>query len=231
MDPQRRNWLSLLAFPLFLLGLIALTLVFRSELWNFFKDREQLRTWILGWGWAGFAAFILLQVIQVVIFVIPGEVVQIAGGYVFGLWGGVFLSIVGIGLGSLVNFAAGRILGRPFVVSLFGEAKVAQIEGVASSGKGAAAMFLLFVIPGIPKDILCYAAGLTRLAFPVFLGISMAGRLPGIIGSSFMGQAAYSANYTGAMIVLAFASLLFVVGLLNRDRIVAFIGKVMHRGR
>jgi uncharacterized membrane protein YdjX (TVP38/TMEM64 family) len=230
MSSQRRNYLALIGFPLFFITLIILFWVFRSELMGFFDDREGLRAWVLGWGSAGFLAFILVQAFQVVLFMVPGEVVQVAGGWIFGLWQGSLISIAGIGLGSLVNFSAGRLLGRPFVVSLFGEAKVGEMEGVAQSGKAAAGFFLLFVIPGIPKDILCYIAGITRLRFGTFLAISLVGRLPGIIGSSWMGAAAQEGDWTLALIILGFATLLFVIGLMNREKIIARLSGLLSKG-
>jgi Uncharacterized conserved protein len=209
--------------------MLALVIIFRKEFWVVFKDREAIRGWIEGQGaWAPLS-FIILQIVQVVIFIIPGEIVQIAGGYAFGFWLGSLYSLLGITLGSLVNFYAGRLLGKPFVESLFARDKIEKIEKVTGSGTGAAGFFLLFVIPGIPKDILCYVAGISKLGLFAFLGVSMAGRLPGIIGSSYMGNAAYSGAYLGAMIVLTSAALLFVLGLFFRERIQAIMAKILHR--
>ena len=135
---RRKSPLALVAFPLFIAALVALVVIFRKPLWEFFKDREAIRTWIEGRGFWGPLAFIAMQIVQVVIFVIPGEVVQIAGGYAFGLWFGTLFSIVGIALGSVMNFYAGRLLGRPFVESLFEAEKIEKIEAATASGKGVA---------------------------------------------------------------------------------------------
>jgi uncharacterized membrane protein YdjX (TVP38/TMEM64 family) len=228
---KRKSPLAYIAFPLFICLLAGLVVVFRGELWALFRDKEAIRGWIEGRGIWGAFGFILLQVIQVVVFVIPGEIVQVAGGYAFGFWLGCLYSLIGITLGSVVNFYAGRLLGRPFVESLFARDKIEKVEAVTGSGKAAAGFFLLFVIPGIPKDVLCYVAGVSRLRFLVFLGISMAGRLPGILGSSYMGSAAYSGAWCGAIIVLAIAAALFVLGLAFRDRIQLLIARILHRPR
>jgi len=226
---KRKSPFAYLAFPLFICLIVALVLVFRNELWAFFKDRESIRAWIGGSGAWGPAAYIGLQIIQVVIFVIPGELVQVAGGYVFGFWLGSLYTVIGIALGSLGNFYAGRLLGRPFVESLFPRDKIEEVERVTGSGKGAAGFFLLFVIPGIPKDVLCYVAGVSKLRLLAFLAVSMAGRLPGILGSSYMGSAAYSGAYRGAIIVLVAASLLFILGLAFKERIQGFIARLLGR--
>jgi uncharacterized membrane protein YdjX (TVP38/TMEM64 family) len=226
---RRRSPFAYAAFPLFIGLTVVLVLVFRVELWNFFKDREALRAWIGGRGALGPLAYIGLQVIQVVIFMIPGEIVQVAGGYVFGFGLGSLYTVLGIALGSLVNFYAGRLLGRPFVESLFAREKIERVERVTGSGKGMAGFFLLFVIPGIPKDVLCYIAGFSSLGLPAFLAVSMAGRLPGILGSAYMGSAAYSGAWRGAAIVLVAAAFLFAVGLAFKERIQEGIARLLER--
>jgi uncharacterized membrane protein YdjX (TVP38/TMEM64 family) len=230
MDKIRRKSLfAYAAFPLFIALILALVVVFRDQLWGLFKDRDAIRGWIEGQGIWGPLAFIFLQIVQVVIFVIPGEIVQIAGGYAFGLWLGCLYSLIGITLGSLANFYAGRFLGRPFVESLFAREKIEKVEGVTGSGKAAVGFFFLFVIPGIPKDVLCYVAGISKLRLFAFLGVSMAGRLPGILGSSYMGSAAYSGAWRAAIVVLAVAAALFVLGLVFGERIQAFVARLLHR--
>jgi uncharacterized membrane protein YdjX (TVP38/TMEM64 family) len=226
---KRKSPFAYLAFPLFVCLVVALVLVFRNQLWGLFKDREAVRAWIGGRGAWGPAAYIGLQIIQVVIFVIPGEIVQVAGGYVFGFGLGSLYTVIGIGLGSLFNFYAGRLLGRPFVESLFPKEKIEEVERVTGSGKGAAGFFLLFVIPGIPKDVLCYVAGVSKLRLLAFLAVSMAGRLPGILGSSYMGSAAYSGAYRGAIIVFAIAAALFALGLIFKERIRDFIARLLRK--
>ena len=226
---KRKSAFAYAAFPLFIGLIVALVVIFHNELWSLFKDREAIRLWIGGQGIVGPLAFMLLQVIQVVIFVIPGEIVQVAGGYAFGFWLGSLYSLLGITLGSLVNFYAGRLLGRPFVESLFERDKIEKVESVTGSGKGVAGFFLLFVIPGIPKDVLCYVAGVSKLGFLAFLGVSMAGRLPGILGSSYIGSAAYSGAYRGAIVVLVIAAALFALGLFFKERIQGLIAKLLRR--
>ncbi len=226
---RRKSLFAYVAFPLFIALIVGLVLVFHDELWGLFRNRDAIRGWIEGRGLWGPFAFILLQVVQVVVFVIPGEVVQIAGGYAFGFWLGSLYSLIGITLGSLANFYAGRLLGRPFVESLFARDKIEKVEAVTGSGKAAAGFFLLFVIPGIPKDVLCYVAGVSKLRLLAFLGVSMAGRLPGILGSSYMGSAAYTGAWKGAVIVLVIAAALFVLGLVFRERIQAFMARLLHK--
>ena len=175
-------------------------------------------------------AFVGLEALQVILFIVPGEVVQVAGGYAFGLWGGTALSVLGIIVGSVFNFFVGRILGRPFVEAIVKKDKLERIEKLTNSGREAAGFFLLFVIPGIPKDALCYVAGMSNFSLPLFLAVSTVGRLPGIFASSYMGSAAEKGSYQAVLVILAVASVLFFTGLFLRDQIQAWLEKTLRRG-
>lgn len=231
MSDKAKRLLSLAGFPALILGLAALAFAFRGPLGALFKSPESVRGFVAETGAWSALAFMGLQVLQVVVFVLPGEIVQLAGGYAFGLWAGTGLSVAGILAGSLVNFAAGRFLGRPFVESLFGPEKVERIERATAGGKAAAAFFLLFAIPGIPKDALTYVAGASRLGFGSFLAISTLGRLPGIVGSSYIGSAVFERDYRSAMALAIIASALFLLGLLFRERLHAFLVRLSSRAQ
>jgi uncharacterized membrane protein YdjX (TVP38/TMEM64 family) len=229
--PRLKHTIALLGFPAVIVLAIFLAVVFRGRLPGKFLSAESIRAWVASKGVLAPLAFMGLQAIQVIIFVIPGEIVQVAGGFAFGLWGGTLWSVLGILLGSLVNFGVGRMLGRPFVEAVFGTSKAEKIETATAGGKAAAGFFLLFAIPGIPKDALTYAAGASRLSFFSFLLVSTIGRLPGILGSSFMGSAAFEKDYQAALIVAIVASTLFFLGLLFRDKLHDIIGRFVSRTR
>ena len=223
--------LSLIAFPAVVGGTIVAVIVFRHQLWEIFSSPERIQAAIAGWGVKAPIAFILIQVIQVVVFVIPGEVPQIAGGYLFGMWHGILYSTLGILAGSSFNFFLARWLGVPFVRTLFRREQVEKLERIAHSSRAQIAFFLLFVIPGIPKDVLCYVAGISPLRYLAFVGISTIGRLPGIIGSAGMGEAAAAQRWVLALAIFGGATVLFVLGLLFRDGVHRFIERFALRGR
>lgn len=226
---KRRRLLPLIAFPLLIIALVLVVVIFREQVWAVFSSSEAIRDTVQGWGAAAPLAFIGLQIIQVVVFIIPGEVPQIAGGYLFGLLWGTLYSIAGILIGSAINFFLARALGVPFVKSLFRDSQLEKFDKITSSSRAQIAFFLLFVIPGIPKDILCYVAGLSSMRFYGFLLVSMVGRLPGIIGSAGMGDAAAANRWLLAGIIMGVATILFVLGLIFRERIHVFVEKVANR--
>ena len=223
--------LSLVTFPLLIVGTIGAVIVFREEIWAVFSSSENIQRTVEGWGVAAPLAFVALQFVQVVVFVIPGEVPQIAGGFLFGLVKGSLYSVVGILLGSSFNFVLARLLGVPFVRTLFKEKQLHKFDKITNSPRTQIAFFLLFAIPGIPKDILCYVAGLTSMRFVAFLLISTVGRLPGIIGSAGMGDAAASSRWVLAGVIMAVATVLFVLGLIYRDRVHTFVEKLATKDR
>ena len=220
---------AIAGFPALIAAVLVSAFMFRQDLYELFKSSESVRAWVAAQGALAPLAFIGLQVVQVIVFVVPGEVVQIAGGFAFGLWAGTLWSVIGILAGSLINFTIGRVLGRPFVESIFGVERVRRIEKATGGGKAAAGFFLLFVIPGIPKDALTYAAGASKLSFGVFIAVSTLGRLPGIFGSAYMGSAAFEKEYTAAFVVLVSASILFAAGLIFRESLHAWVARLISR--
>ncbi len=226
-----RRILALAGFPLLLAAIAVPVVVWRRELWELFSSPQSLREWVSAWGVAAPLVFAVVQALQVIVFVIPGEVPQIAGGYLFGAFKGALLSVAGILAGSAASFFLARLLGRPFVAALFPEDQVAKIERIATSRGARIAFFLLFLVPGIPKDILCYAAGITPMRFPYFAAVSTLGRLPGIAGSALIGSAAASRRWVLAGVVAGAALTLFAAGFFLRPRIQGWIGALAARGR
>jgi uncharacterized membrane protein YdjX (TVP38/TMEM64 family) len=225
-----RKTLYIVAFPLLFLVLLLLTVVFWRELWALFRSPQTLREWIRSTGVIAPLVFVAVQAFQVVFFFIPGEVPQVAGGYMFGLWMGTFLSLVGITLGATFNFMTSRLLGVPFVRVLFSTENVNRAHRITNSPKARLSFFLFFLIPGIPKDILCYVAGLSAMKLHFFLLFSTLGRIPGIIGSALMGDAAADRRWILAGTVFFIAVVLFVLGFLLRDRIQRLLEELGRRG-
>jgi uncharacterized membrane protein YdjX (TVP38/TMEM64 family) len=226
---RARKILALVAFPSLFVALIVLAVLLRRQLWDLFATTERLREWISAAGPTAPLVFVAIQALQVIVFFIPGEIPQVVGGYLFGLWAGTILSLAGIALGSLFTFSIARALGVPFVHALFNGSKVDRVRRILESPRAKLSFFLLFLIPGLPKDILCYAAGLSSMRLLVFLPFSTLGRLPGIVGSALMGQAAAARRWLLAGSVLAVAVVLFVIGYLFRERIQLLLERLSRR--
>jgi uncharacterized membrane protein YdjX (TVP38/TMEM64 family) len=231
MDRRRAIRLGVGAlFPLFFAGVLVIAVVYRREIVDFFMSTRDIEAWVQGFGFWAPLAFVAVQAFQVIIFVVPGEVVQIAGGYLFGIPLGTAWSLVGIALGTAVSFYIARALGRRFVESVVSPERVAWFDGIARSRRAQGGFLLLFLIPGMPKDVLVHVAGISKARFFAFLLASMAGRLPGIVGSVVIGESASEGDYVVAGVILGVGAVLFVAGLLLRKRVRAWLGRRMERG-
>ncbi len=208
--------LSIAAYPALFAAMAAVVIIYWEPIWGLVRDQEALRAWVDGYGVAAPAAFIAIQVLQVVIFVIPGEVPQVAAGYLFGIPLGIALTLAGAALGSAIGFLLSRALGRPFLRAIVSEARSRQVEELIASPRGVATLFLLYLIPGIPKDVLCYVAGIGPIRLGVYLLASTAGRLPGVAVSVVLGEALAERQWTAVGIALGVAVALFAAGYLLR---------------
>ena len=214
---------ALAAYPLLFAAMLAVILVFREQIWTIATRPEELRQWVGGFGAVAPLAFVAVQALQIIVFVIPGEVPQIAGGYLFGIAGGLALTVAGSAIGSAVAFLASRLLGIEFLSAVLRGEQLDRLQQMASSPRATITFFLFFLIPGIPKDVLCYVAGLSRMRLSLFLVIATVGRLPGVVGSVVMGDAAAEQRWLFAGIVMAIALALFGAGVLFRARLLAFL--------
>lgn len=175
--------------------------------------------------------FIGLQIVQVVAAPIPGEVTGFVGGILFGPWWGVVYSTIGLTIGSWIAFMLARWLGRPIVERIASRETIERYDYVMKH-KGLLLAFLMFLIPGFPKDILCYILGLGHMQQRDFLIVSAAGRLLGTVlltvGGTFFRDAQYGALFTVVGISLAIVLLVMIY----RDRVeraLQRVSGVLHR--
>jgi uncharacterized membrane protein YdjX (TVP38/TMEM64 family) len=187
----------------------ALALVFlaawQTGLISRLSDSDRLIADMRESGWRGPLLCIAIQFAQVIIFFIPGEITQIAAGFVFGAWRGFLYSTIGILLGSATAFVLGRVVGRPTFERIFGHATLEKLEHAAQSPKGRWAIFLLFLTPGAPKDAMSYGAGLTGWPLGRFVLISGLARVPALLASSVFGGQLQQRNYWAMAAITAIA--------------------------
>ena len=206
-----RHFFQCLVFGLILAGLAVGALLWGPYLWDVLTDQERFKTWIASYGVYAAVVFVAAQFVQVVIFFIPGEVTQCAGGYLFGAWLGLVLSYLGITLGSLTAFALARLCEHRATDWLVDRQTVRQFDRLVYGKSGFWPLLLLFVLPGIPKDLLCYVAGLTPMPVGTFLVISTIGRFPGVFLSSLFGKGVAERSWT--VVGLSIGSTLGLLGI------------------
>jgi uncharacterized membrane protein YdjX (TVP38/TMEM64 family) len=158
----------------------------------------------------------LLQALQVVISPIPGELTGVVGGYVYGLNFGFLFSTVGLTLGSWVAFELANIFGKP-LVEKFVTKNVLEKFHFLTTSTGAIISFLLFLIPGFPKDYLCYILGLTGMNLVTFLIVSTFGRMPGTYLLTVQGASIGSGQYKTAIVIAAISGVVLFMAYLYRS--------------
>ncbi len=185
-----------LAFSiLFLLLLTSLSiyLFIHFDIYLLFKDREKLVNFITSYPYDELI-FILLQIIQVVAAPIPGELTGLIGGYLYGPFWGTVYSTIGLTIGSWLAFLLARFFGMPLIEKVVKPQTIEKFDHFMEH-QGILVSFLLFLIPGFPKDYLCYIMGVSRISTWTFIIVVTAGRLFGTMMLSITGNCARHEQY------------------------------------
>ncbi len=174
---------------------------YRVPLWGkithyylLFTNKDQIKTFITSFGSGAPIVFILIQILQVLFAPIPGEATGFIGGYLFGASKGFLYSSLGLTAGSWIIFVIGRLLGKRYVRKLIPIKQLDRFDLLVKR-QGVVVLFLFFLIPGFPKDYLCFFLGLSDLPIRVFIIITAIGRMPGTYMLSLQGAFLYEQMY------------------------------------
>lgn len=220
---------KLIIFAVILIGIPLYIWFYQPQLLEDFSSIKSIESWLMKYKTAGGFVYLGMQVIQIIICIIPGQALQFAVGYIYGFWIGIILSIVGAVLGSVIVYYIARFLGKDAVHIFFGERKVTEMIDNMNSRKGLVITFIIFLIPGIPKDICSYAAGLSDLKLKPYLIVSLIARIPGMAGSLLIGHQIHTEEYTSAIIIVVVAVVLFLLGMIYRKQVINFVDRVCDR--
>jgi uncharacterized membrane protein YdjX (TVP38/TMEM64 family) len=171
-------------------------------------------------GIKGMAILLGIQVLQIVVAIIPGGPVEIVAGAAYGTWKGFVICILGCLIATAGIFLTVRALGGPLAERLLGKKLTDKYRFLGNTKKVALALFLLFLIPGVPKDALTYIAPLGPIKPGRFLLISSVARSPAILMSAMLGNSALRGNWALIALLFAATALAGIVGALYGERIV-----------
>ena len=208
----------IIAFCLVILA--AITYFVSTKIDELSKDPLFFREWINGFGFLGKFIFTGLAALQVILAVIPGGPVQVAAGYAFGVIEGSILCTIGIQMGSAIAFLLARHLGLRMIGIFFPLEKINEIKFLQNSKKLDLIVFICFLIPGAPKDLLTYFCGLTKISFVKFLLLTTVARIPSIIFSVMSGNAIVEQNYIPALIIILSLAICSGIGVLIYKKII-----------
>lgn len=219
LTPKQQKIIAAAAFAVFLLMMGLIGWFIGVPVLRFAREPEVFREWVESSGAWGWLAYMGMVIVQIIVALIPGEALEIAGGYAFGALEGTILCLAAASVGSLIVFGLVRRFGVRLVEVFFSLEKLRSLRFLQASKKRDLLFLIIFMIPGTPKDLLCYFAGLTDIKFPVWLLICSLGRIPSIITSTVGGNALGTEKYLFAVVVFAIALAISVAGLLIYNRL------------
>lgn len=186
-------------------------------------EPETIRTTVRSFGLLAPVAFVLIQALQVILAPVPGQVLALAGGYVFGPVLGTVLSLLGATIGSAVAFGLSRRFGRPAVERLVHPQTLSIVDGFLAE-YGRLAVFLVFLLPGLPDDALCFACGLTPVPLRDLIVLSALGRIPGYALLALAGGRLATHRPLEAALILVLIGLLAAAAYTRREALLARLG-------
>ena len=209
------------AILLVFFGLALYLLIYHSDIYLTFLDRKRLAEFVKSYGSFSPFIFIALQVFQVLFAPIPGEMTGFLGGFLYGNLFGILYSTIGLGVGSWLAFIFSRWAGQPLVERIISYKTINRYDYLMAH-QGTWIAFLLFLIPGFPKDYLCYILGLGHMDLKTFLIISTAGRFLGTVLLTLQGHLVREKNYLVLGMVIGLSLILLLMAYLFRRKLESY---------
>jgi uncharacterized membrane protein YdjX (TVP38/TMEM64 family) len=214
MDNRKEYLIFLAAAILVSLGILSTLGYF--YLWPYVKpyyafisDKEKISDLFKAAGnWAPFV-YMLLEAVQVITIFWPVPM-EIVGGFLFGLPLGMFYSMVGLTIGGVLTFLLGRWLEKTYLRRIIDPEKLRRFRKVMRR-EGALAAFIIYLVPGMPKDFVSYVLGFTSLSLKFFVVAVIIFRLPSTFLLTLQGAEAAKGHYWVSVGLIGFNYLLAVL--------------------
>lgn len=210
---RRRKIISLLSIVGILAVFVVITLTVGKNLLDFVGDPQGFREWADDQGILGRLVLVGIVIMQVIIAIMPGEIVEVGAGYAFGAIEGMILCLIGMAVGSAVIYALTRRFGYRLVEAFISREKINSLRFLQNAKRLDVLIFVLFFIPGTPKDLFTYFIGLTPMKLSTFLILSTLARIPSVITSTMTGNALGTQDYHIAIAVFLVTAIVSGIGL------------------
>ena len=202
---------------------------FHQDLIRQFSDIDDVKAFFDQYKTTSIFVYIGLQMLQIIISLIPGQALQFAAGLLYGFWAGFLISLIGAMAGTVVTYYLAKFLGKDALHVLFGKRHIEEYLQKINSKKGYILVFLIYLIPGVPKDLCSYAAGLSNMKLSAFLILATVGRSPGMMGSLLIGREIGEGNYTAVVIIGVVAVILFILGLIFHSKLSNILDQIYEK--
>lgn len=219
MSEKQKKLLASLSIVIFIIFWVGIFYMIGRPLLQFVSEPEKFRAWVDSAGIWGRIVFLGMLILQVFVAIIPGEPLEIGAGYAFGALEGTLLCLIGEVLGGAAVFLFVRRFGKKALEIFFSKEKIDSLRFLQNTKKLDVLVFIVFFIPGTPKDLLCYAVGLTRMPFWTWIAISFIARIPSVITSTIGGDLLNIGNHTFALLVFVFTLVIAAGGIILYKKI------------
>ena len=219
---------NILIFCMIIGFLVYLFTEWGPQLWAFFEDTDKIRELVKRAGPLGWVIFIFLQAFQVVFAPIPGNVTGAVGGAIFGWWG-LLLTVIGSALGLAAVVALSRRFGRPLIEKMFRQKDVKKLDWILDHPSVEVVLFLIFLFPMMPDDIVGYFAGLTKIRFRNIILISIIGKMPMQLVTNLFGANLLDGSWWTLAIITSGICLLALLIIIKRKWFLEFLRSDNHR--
>ncbi|MDS0223367.1 TVP38/TMEM64 family protein [Haloarcula sp. S1AR25-5A] len=179
---------------------------------------QELRLLIREFGILGPFALVALQALQVVVAPVPGQVLAVVAGYLYGAWWGTFYNMLGITLGSTAAFWLSRRYGRPYVEQISHAETLMKFDDIDDNHQRLA-LFVMFLVPGLPDDAICFVGGLTRLPLWQLVVLAVVGRAPGFFLVNVIGEYVEAGRFDAAILLAVGLAVVTAIGYRYRERL------------
>lgn len=183
------------------------------------SDPQQFQTWLASFGWGGKLILAFMMFLQVLVAFLPGEMIEVGAGIAYGPWEGMLWCLVGAAAGTWVILWLVRKYGTNLVECLIPQDKLEKLSFLKNEKKLEGLVFLIFFIPGTPKDFVTYFAGLTPVKVSHFILITTFARIPSVITSTLAGAKFMEQDFVSAFWIYAITLVISVIGLIVYQQI------------
>lgn len=216
--------LALRELILVLIIIISAYLIVHFDVYTYFSSKEKIIELVKSFHPYDAVIFIAFQILQVVAAPFPGEVSGFIGGYLYGPFLGTIYSTIGLTLGSWLAFILAHFFGEPLLEKVVKPSVMEKFDHFMEH-QGIIVSFFLFLIPGFPKDYLCYIMGVSTMPVGTFLAVSAVGRLFGTIMLSITGSTARHGHYFLLGLFVGAGIIIFILAYLYHEKILALLKK------
>ncbi|WP_242962734.1 VTT domain-containing protein [Pseudoflavonifractor sp. An85] len=216
MNPRLKQALLWL-FTLALLGGSVYAL-YATGFFQTLHSKEAMEAYIASYSPWSHLMYFAIQLISVIVAPIPSNITALVGAVMFGFWPAFLLTWGAVVLGSVVVFLLARMLGQKFVHQFVGE-KVSDKYLDLIERKRDVFLFLAFLFPFFPDDLLCILAGLTDLSWKRFLFLCLVARPWGLLVACAVGGSTLSVPPWGMALMGLVGLAIFLVAMRYGDQV------------